>query len=125
MYFSLGFNDHTDARFQLSFRYAFVNPSGELASWGRTFRHLYLGYVDLELALKQVNGFKLAAKLRNGTRSGRGSVQLDLSFPMDRLLSGSFSAFLHLQYFNGWGETLRTYDQRLPSRVRIGLMIVR
>lgn len=231
MYFSLGFRDHTDARFQLSFQYAFVNPSGDLATWGRTARYLsfgytqttvwdlsapsapffdtsyrptlfwsreavarsdrrhrqldlqagvehesngqggdasrslniayvaptlrlatggdlewtiapriydyigdlsdnpdiaeYRGYLDLRLAVRQRNGLKAAATLRKGTRGGRGSLQLDLSFPMDRLLSGSFSAFLHLQYFNGWGETLRTYDQRLPSRIRLGFMIVR
>jgi outer membrane phospholipase A len=52
-------------------------------------------------------------------------VQVDLTYPMDKILLRTFDAYLYLQYFNGWGETLRTYDERLPWQVRVGLAVVR
>jgi len=85
----------------------------------------YRGYVDLHAEWLDPDGFGIALTLRKGTAAGRGSVQVDLSYPLDRLLGGNLDAYLHVQYFNGWGETLRTYDQRLPSQLRIGLMVVR
>ena len=85
----------------------------------------YRGYVDLRAEWLDPDGFGVAATVRKGTKAGHGSLQVDLSYPLDRLLGGNLEAYLHVQYFNGWGETLRTYDQRLPSQIRIGLMVVR
>ncbi len=85
----------------------------------------YRGYVDLHAEWLEPNGLGIAVTLRKGTKPGRGSFQADLSYPLDRLLGGNLEAYLHIQYFSGWGETLRTYDQRLPSQLRIGLMVVR
>ncbi len=85
----------------------------------------YRGYVDLRAEWLEPDGFGIAVTMRKGTKAGRGSFQADLSYPLDRLLGGSLEAYLHVQYFNGWGETLRSYDQRLPSQIRIGLMVVR
>jgi len=85
----------------------------------------YRGYVDLRAEWLDPDGFGVAATVRKGTMAGHGSLQVDLSYPLDRLLGGNLEAYLHVQYFNGWGETLRTYNQRLPSQIRIGLMVVR
>jgi outer membrane phospholipase A len=85
----------------------------------------YRGYADLQAEWLDADGFGVALTLRKGTKAGRGSLQVDLSYPLDRLLGGNLEAYLHVQYFDGWGETLRTYDQRLPSQLRIGLMVVR
>ncbi len=85
----------------------------------------YRGWVDLLVEWMRPGGFGVSATLRKGADSGYGSVQLDLSYPLDRLLGGNLEAYLHLQVFNGWGETLRTYDQKLPSQIRIGFMVVR
>lgn len=232
VYFSLGLKERLNARFQLSFRYAFLSPEREPAGvWSRTVRHLafgytqtsvwdlesdsapffdtsyrpsvfwdrrrvaswrdgrsaldlqagfehesngqggddsrslnilyvmptlrfatagtwrfsvaprifgyvgdlsdnpdiadYRGHVDLQLAARQRDGVHLVAQLRKGTRSDRGSVQVDVTLPVRWLGLRGVGGFLHLQYFAGWGETLRTYDRKLPSEIRIGLAIVR
>lgn len=85
----------------------------------------YRGYVELEATFAQRNGWQLAAALRHGTEGGAGSVQLDLSYPLDHFLGGSFDAFVQLQYFAGWGESLANYDRKLPSQIRLGIMLVR
>jgi outer membrane phospholipase A len=85
----------------------------------------YRGYVDLQLAARQHDGVHVVALLRKGTRSDYGSVELDVTLPVRRLGLRGVGAFLHLQYFAGWGETLRTYDQKLPSEIRVGFAIVR
>lgn len=84
----------------------------------------YRGYGQVQLAYTSSNEWQAAATFRLGT-TGRGSVQVDLTYPMDKLLLRAFDAYLYLQYFNGWGETLRTYDQRLPWQLRLGLAVVR
>jgi len=85
----------------------------------------YRGYVDLELALTDVDGWKVAAMIRKGTVANHGSLQLDVSYPMDKILTRSFHAFVYLQYFAGWGESLRSYNEKLPSQIRLGVMVVR
>jgi outer membrane phospholipase A len=85
----------------------------------------YRGWVDLRVDWMRPDGVGLAATLRKGGESSSGSVQADLSYPLDRILGGNLEAFVHLQYFNGWGETLRTYDQKLPAQLRLGIMVVR
>ncbi|MEZ5276738.1 MAG: phospholipase A [Opitutaceae bacterium] len=85
----------------------------------------YRGYFDLSLKIGQLNGLELSTLVRIGTEPGVGSFQLDLTYPMDRLFFGNAASFLHLQYFDGWGETLLNYDQRLPSQVRIGFTLLR
>jgi outer membrane phospholipase A len=84
----------------------------------------YRGYGNLKLALTGRAEWQIAAKGRIGT-SGKGSIQVDLTYPMDRLFFRTFDAFLYAQYFNGWGESLRSYDQRLPWQLRIGVALIR
>ena len=84
----------------------------------------FRGYGQLRLAVTGRSEWQVAAIGRVGT-SGKGAVQIDFTYPMDRLFLRSFDAFLHLQVFNGWGESLRTYDQRLPWQVRIGIAAIR
>ncbi len=231
MYFAVGWREQTNARFQFSFRYRFVNPEGPLAGSGNWFNRLhfgytqmslwdlesesrpfldtsyepslfflhervgwlssssaevglqtgyehesngqdgdesravntvylrpivrvplagghrlsfapkffyylgtladnpdiadYRGYVELEATYTLRDAWQLAATLRHGTEGGAGSVQLDLSYPLDRFLGGSFDAFAQLQYFAGWGESLASYDRKVPSQIRLGIMLVR
>ena len=50
VYFALGFNDRTNARFQLGFKFRFVNRHGELSRQAPTFfDHLYFGYAQTVL----------------------------------------------------------------------------
>ncbi|MCS7091230.1 MAG: phospholipase A [Verrucomicrobiota bacterium] len=84
----------------------------------------YRGYGDLRLTLGWPRGLQLSAWGRMGHEGDRGSLQLDLTYPMMRLLSGSFSLYLHAQYFTGYGESLLDYDAR-SSMFRVGLSLFR
>jgi len=65
----------------------------------------YLGYGDIELRYRSGQSAIIAiAKMR--------SVQFDLAFPLSRILGEQvFDTNLHLQYFNGYGESLIDYNQ--------------
>jgi len=84
----------------------------------------YRGYGELRLAVTGRSEWQVAATGRVGT-SGKGAVQVDFTYPLDRLFLRSLDAFVHVQVFNGWGESLLTYDQRLPWQVRIGFAAIR
>ena len=80
--------------------------------------------VGLRLAVTGRAEWQIAATGRVGT-SGKGSLQIDFTYPMDRILLRTFDAFLYAQYFDGWSESLLSYDQRLPWQLRIGIAVVR
>ena len=85
----------------------------------------YRGYADLFVLYEMQEGFgildglQLSASARRGTSKHYGSVQVDLSWPLGRVVYG------HVQYFSGWGETILDYNRRLPFQVRVGVMLVR
>lgn len=82
----------------------------------------YRGYVDLRLKAGWARGLQLAAWGRAGQDFERGSVQVDLTYPLHNLLSRSFSFYLQAQYFNGYGESLLYYNEHSATwRVGIGL----
>ena len=88
----------------------------------------YRGHGDFLVVLEHPRSLKLAATLRFGT-SGRGSVLVDASYPFskvnDLLPLGLVHGYLHLQFFDGWGESLLHYDERAETQLRIGFMAVR
>lgn len=84
----------------------------------------YRGYGQLGLRIGRDDGLMLSAVLRRGT-AGVGSTQLDLSYPLRQSIFSGVGAFLHLQYFNGYGQTLLDYDKDFDPQYRIGVSIVR
>jgi len=84
----------------------------------------YRGYADLRLATGWARSVQLASSLRMGDRANRGSVQLDLTYPLSQLLTRSFSFYLHAQYFTGYGESLLLYRER-SSAFRVGISLFR
>lgn len=84
----------------------------------------YRGYGDLRATLGWQRSLQLAATGRLGEGARRGSVQLDLTFPMMQLLSESLTVYLHAQYFNGYGESLLLYNDR-SSAWRLGFSLFR
>ncbi len=84
----------------------------------------YRGYGDLRMAFTGRSDWQVAATIQVGT-SGKGSVQLDGTWPLDKILGRNFDAYLYAQYFSGWSESLRSYDQRLPWQLRLGIAVVR
>jgi outer membrane phospholipase A len=82
----------------------------------------YIGYVDLELGVFNPGGLALNSHLRWARRGA--TVQLDLSYPMTRLLSRNLNLYLQAQYFSGYAETLIRYNER-SNAFRLGVAIVR
>lgn len=76
----------------------------------------YLGYFEFK-SVYQRDRMEIGLMLRNNLRSeNRGAVQLDWSFPLWGRLKG------HVQYFNGYGESLLDYDARI-ERIGIGILL--
>ena len=88
----------------------------------------YRGYVDWQITLAQERGLRLSTTFRLGTE-GHRSALVDLSYPFADITAlraiGLQHGYLHVQYFNGYGETILSYNRRLSSQLRIGLMLVR
>ena len=83
----------------------------------------YRGNVDLGLAFGRNDGPELAITGRIGREWSKGAVQVDFTLPTS-FLGGSLATFLHVQYWNGYGESLLGYDQSTET-VRFGLSLVR
>lgn len=84
----------------------------------------YRGYGELGLRLGRDDGVMFSALLRRGTED-KNSTQLDLSYPLRQSVFSGVGAFLHLQYFNGYGETLLDYKAPRTSQLRFGFSLVR
>ncbi|WP_313387511.1 phospholipase A [Achromobacter aegrifaciens] len=82
----------------------------------------YAGHVDWQLRWAQDNGAVISAMYRQGDQKRR-TTQLDFAWPLQRTWL-NMNGYLHLQYFNGYGETLLGYNQRNESQFRIGLSLV-
>jgi outer membrane phospholipase A len=84
----------------------------------------YRGNVDFNLRYGKRDGWLFATTLRKG-RGRFESVQLDASYPIRQPFFANAGGYLHLQYFNGYGETLLDYNVRRQPQFRIGFSIVR
>jgi outer membrane phospholipase A len=84
----------------------------------------FRGYVSLRAVAGWADGWQLSAIGRGGDAWDRGSLQLDLSYPLMQLLSRSLTLYLHLQYFWGYGETMLRYNDR-SSSLRAGISLFR
>jgi len=83
----------------------------------------YRGHGRLSLVLGRNDGPSLMATLWAGDEFQHGTVQLDLTVPIrTRLLD--FETYLLVQYFNGYGESLLSYDEEVET-VRAGISLVR
>ena len=85
---------------------------------------LYRGYFGLQSTIGWDRGLQLRTEGRIGSHADRGSVQFDLTYPMSEILAGSFSVYLQLQFFNGYGESLLEYNKR-ESHFRVGIALYR
>ncbi|GLR64169.1 phospholipase A [Marinospirillum insulare] len=84
----------------------------------------YRGYVDLNLRYGNEDSWGINTLYRQG-KAGRYSVQADLTYPIRTPISIRTGGFLYLQYFQGYGESMLSYDQKVGPILRIGLGIVR
>jgi outer membrane phospholipase A len=84
----------------------------------------YRGYADLRVVMGWNQGLQLSALGRLGKDFDKGSLQLDLTYPLWKVPLLRSSLFLQLQYFTGYGESLLAYNER-SSTFRAGFALFR
>jgi len=84
----------------------------------------YRGYGDLRATVGWRDSVELAALARIGDDGDKGSVQLDVTYPLKRILGGNLDVYFDVQGFYGNGESLLTYNQR-DATLRFGIAVVR
>jgi outer membrane phospholipase A len=82
----------------------------------------YRGYFDLEVKFGKADSFVLNSHL--GWAKEGGSLQLDLTYPLDKLFFDNFDLYLQVQYVNALAESLLNYRQRTRA-FRFGFALVR
>lgn len=84
----------------------------------------YRGYGDYIVRYGRDDELLTQVMYRRG-ESGRDSIQLDLSWPLRTPIMARAGGYLHVQLFQGYGESLLTYDEQEDLQVRVGFSIVR
>ena len=83
----------------------------------------YRGHVDWRVRYDSGAQWIATAVARVGN-AGHGSLLVDLSRRTRDVRVGPLSGYLHLQFFDGYGETIVDYNVRRKAQIRIGLAIV-
>lgn len=83
----------------------------------------YRGYGQIRGAILKGNGASLGYTVHSGKDLDHLTYELDLRIPIEIEVL-NLAAFLHLQYFNGYGESLLSYDRKSDA-FRFGFSIVR
>ena len=84
----------------------------------------FRGWSSLSASLGTREGFLLASEVRGNPSTGKGSVQVDFTYPLSNILFQNFAFYLYAQFFTGYGESLLNFDDK-DTRVWLGLGIVR
>jgi phospholipase A1 len=84
----------------------------------------YRGYCDFRAVVGWRQGLELSALGRVGSAWNRGSVQLDLTYPLRDILDRNLDVYLDAQWYYGYGESLLTYNQKTDA-FRIGFALSR
>lgn len=83
----------------------------------------YRGYGNMQLYISYRNGPTLRFNGWAGEDFQNASYQFDFTYPL-RLSWMNIETYFQVQYFNGYGESLRNYDRKSDA-VRFGLSLVR
>ena len=83
----------------------------------------YRGYGELLLSVGRDDGIQVNFTGIMGKNWDKGSMQFDVTHPI-RIPAVNFDTFLMVQYFNGYGESLRDYNRK-SSTWRAGFSLVR
>jgi len=84
----------------------------------------YRGNVELQAAIQYGDGVALSATGRIGRKGRRGSVQLDLTVPIELKGRFNFASYFMVQYYSGYGESLIDYN-RHGDALRFGFSLLR
>jgi len=80
--------------------------------------------VDFQARFGREDGAILTALYRQGT-GGYSSGQFDFSYPISDKLFGRTGTFIHLQFMEGYGETLVDYNRYSDTQLLLGLSLAR
>src|SRR3546814_12571268 len=75
---------------------------------------------DLFSEIGEGDGLRITTNTRFNFGSGKGAIDADISYPIDRLIGGNLNFYLIGQAFTGYGENLLDYNRRM-TRLRLGL----
>ena len=84
----------------------------------------YRGYGELRLVTGWRGGFQTALVGRVGNSWDKGSLEVDLSYPLQKLAVRDLGMYLYGQLFTGYGETLLDYNESRTT-FRVGVSLVR
>ena len=83
----------------------------------------YRGNGELLVVVGKNGGTALAYTGHTGRNFNHFTTQLDLTIPVKIKLLG-FASYILVQYYNGYGESLRDYDKK-STALRVGASVVR
>src|SRR3546814_9881427 len=78
------------------------------------------GNTALFSQIGQDDGLRLTTNTRFNFSSGKGAIDAELSYPLDRIVDSSLNIYVFGQGFAGYGENLLDYDRK-TTRLRIGI----
>ena len=84
----------------------------------------YRGYSDLWVSYGSEDDWLVSTTLRHSSEN-HNMIQLDLSYPVRKKIFSRAGGYIYLQLFNGYGESLLTYNEKQDTQIRIGFAIVR
>lgn len=78
----------------------------------------FLGYADFNMVYQSTGDHTFGLRANNNFRrnDNKTSVELNYAFPLTQTLKG------YVQYFNGYGETLIDYNNRV-NRIGVGILV--
>src|SRR3546814_12927960 len=76
----------------------------------------YRGNTALFAQIGQDDGLRLTTNTRFNFPSGKGAIDAELSYPLDRIVDSSLNIYVFGQGFAGYGENLLDYDRKKIGR---------
>lgn len=84
----------------------------------------YRGNTGLFAELTRDDGLRISTTSRLNFGTGKGAINTEASYPLNRLVAPNLNLYVFGQAFVGYGENLLDYDRR-TTRLRIGIGIIR
>ncbi len=78
----------------------------------------------ISVGLGNPDGLMLESRLRGNPNTGKGSIQFDLSYPLNHILFHNLDLYLFSQLYSGYGESLIDYNRK-DTRLRFGIALHR
>lgn len=82
----------------------------------------YRGYFDLEAKIGREDRLMVESHFRPAKQGN--SLQLDLSYPIQKYFANNIGVYIHLQYINSLAENMLNYKDRTEA-IRLGVSLVR